>query len=323
MVKVSIVIPVFNAEEFIGRCIESIQSQTLHEWELILVDDVGDDKSMEIAKKYAKEDERIIYIESDCNVGPMIAREKGYKIASGDYITFVDADDTIPENSLEILYETAIKYQADIVTGELLRIYPNGNRMIFWAINHVGFLSKSDVYKRLLNRHFTHNICGKLFHKQILSDNILRNFRNFTYGEDGCLFFQILNYSNVIYTISDITYNYWINNSSTTNSAMCDQKIGNVVLFTKFQYDIFTKEESISEKEIRAWLYIQFSELSKKIGFTKTNNAYINQGLPLNNSFRGLMSCFSLKKAIKMYVKIHYLYYEKNFIGFISKLGHI
>ncbi|MBQ8827972.1 MAG: glycosyltransferase [Clostridia bacterium] len=103
MPKVSIIIPVYNCEKHLTECIESILSQTLHEFELILVDDGSKDKSSEICDMYSNQDKRIKVFHKE-NGGVSSARNYGLKFASGEYFAFVDSDDTIVNTMYEHMY---------------------------------------------------------------------------------------------------------------------------------------------------------------------------------------------------------------------------
>ena len=100
--KVSIIIPVYNAEKFLDKCIESLQNQTYKNLEFVFVDDGSKDNSVNILKKYAKKDKRIKIIRQK-NAGPGPARNNGMKQSTGDYLTFVDSDDTINPDYIEQL----------------------------------------------------------------------------------------------------------------------------------------------------------------------------------------------------------------------------
>lgn len=98
---VSIVTPIFNSEKFISSTIQSVLSQTCHDWELIIIDDCSTDRGLEIAKMYAKDDSRIIIKSLSKNSGSAAARNEGIKIARGKYLVFLDSDDLLDDNFLE------------------------------------------------------------------------------------------------------------------------------------------------------------------------------------------------------------------------------
>ena len=126
MIKVSVIIPVYNVESYLSECLDSIINQTLKELEIICVDDCSKDNSYNILDSYSKIDNRIILIKHEKNKGLGAARNSGIKIARGEYISFIDSDDYISLNFLENLYSTAIKFNSDITTT--LNIYlKNGN----------------------------------------------------------------------------------------------------------------------------------------------------------------------------------------------------
>ena len=101
---ISVIIPVYNAENYVGRCIESVQAQTYNNWQMILVDDGSKDKSLEICQKYADVDNRISVIHQE-NAGPGIARNTGIAKASGNYVVFIDSDDYIEKDYFLLLSE--------------------------------------------------------------------------------------------------------------------------------------------------------------------------------------------------------------------------
>ncbi len=112
--KVSIIVPVYNAERYLTRCITSIQNQTLEEIEVVLVDDSSTDASLELCNNMAEQDPRIKVIHKE-NGGAGYARNAALEVASGEFIGFVDSDDYVAPEMFETLYETAVKYDSDLV----------------------------------------------------------------------------------------------------------------------------------------------------------------------------------------------------------------
>jgi glycosyltransferase involved in cell wall biosynthesis len=106
--KISVIVPVYNTELFIKRCIDSIIGQTFTDFEVILVNDNSTDKSPEICGEYANTDNRIKVIHNAVNRGSSVSRKTGLDIASGTYIQFIDSDDWIEQNMCERLYSTAV-----------------------------------------------------------------------------------------------------------------------------------------------------------------------------------------------------------------------
>ena len=126
MLKVSVIIPVYNVAPYLKRCLDSLCNQTLKDIEIILIDDCSTDGSLNILKDYASKDERLKLITLSQNQGAAVARNKGLEIAKGEYIGFVDPDDTIDLNFYEELYKKAKETNADIVKCEIVQNFPDG-----------------------------------------------------------------------------------------------------------------------------------------------------------------------------------------------------
>lgn len=124
--EISIIVPIYNVEKYLNKCIESILNQTFYKFELILVDDGSSDKCGDICDEYAKKDNRIKVIHKK-NGGLSSARNAGLDIAKGQYIGFIDSDDYINRNMFEILYENIVKYEADISICNFEYIYEDGS----------------------------------------------------------------------------------------------------------------------------------------------------------------------------------------------------
>lgn len=119
MVKVSIIVPVYNVEDYLGECVDSLINQTMREVQIILVDDGSTDRSGRMIDEYAAADDRVVAIHKE-NGGQSSARNLGLWHATGEYILYVDSDDSIAQDSCERLYETAVRFNVDIVQGDLL-----------------------------------------------------------------------------------------------------------------------------------------------------------------------------------------------------------
>ena len=122
--KVSIIVPVYNAEKYLERCVNSLKNQTLLDIEIILVDDSSTDSSLEICNKMAEEDPRIKVIHKD-NEGAGKARNAALEIAEGEYLGFADSDDFVEKDMFETLYDKAVKYNSDLVMSGVL--FVDGN----------------------------------------------------------------------------------------------------------------------------------------------------------------------------------------------------
>lgn len=197
---ISIVVPVYNAQDYIERCISSIQGQTFQNYEVYLIDDGSQDDSAKIIKSCIKNDERFHYVYKT-NEGQAIARNLGIELASGRYITFVDSDDFIADNYLEIMYESIIDSQADLVVCEFERIYHN----------KVSYNSLSEFDVR--NCRFP-AVWGKLFRLDWIIEKNIR-FPDKLWYEDLCFFAQYITLVDHIKIIHKPLYKYIQNPNST------------------------------------------------------------------------------------------------------------
>lgn len=122
---ISVIVPIYRAEDYLVTCIESILKQTYRQLQIILVEDGSDDSSGEICDDYARRDERIIVLHKEKNEGLVAARHSGLSLAQGDYVGFVDADDWIEPTMFEYLINKAMKYDCDIVTSGRIEEFEN------------------------------------------------------------------------------------------------------------------------------------------------------------------------------------------------------
>ena len=125
MPEISVIVPVFNKEKYLGRCLDSIMDQVFSDYQLITVDDGSADHSLDILKEYASRDSRITVVHTD-NFGVSHARNKGLENATGKYITFVDADDELLPDYLGALYADVCNQDADMSIHGLIKIDPAG-----------------------------------------------------------------------------------------------------------------------------------------------------------------------------------------------------
>lgn len=129
MPKVSVIVPIYNVEKYLEKCINSLLSQTLEDIQIILVNDGSKDNSGNIAKEYEKNNkDRVIYVEKE-NGGLSDARNYGLKYATGDFIAFLDSDDYIEKNAYEEMYNKAIEENVDYVECDFIWEFPNKIRV--------------------------------------------------------------------------------------------------------------------------------------------------------------------------------------------------
>lgn len=220
MIKVSIIVPIYNTGEYLEKCINSLVNQTLKEIEIILVDDGSTDNSYEIAQKFAENDERIILLRQE-NSGQSVARNKGLEIARGEYIGFVDSDDWVDLNFYKSLYMYSINNNLDIsVSGRncYSKLYIKEREIN--VKEEIITLEKNNLElylsEKLLNDHRL-SACNKIYRKRIIKENkIFFEDIKIIGSEDALFNYYLLKNSKRIGACNDTKYNSITRENSTT-----------------------------------------------------------------------------------------------------------
>ena len=204
---ITIIIPVYNSEDTLSRCIDSILSQTFHDWELLLIDDGSSDKSGEICDRYAVKDQRIQVFHKK-NGGVSSARNIGLDHAKGEWITFVDADDFIKKLYLAHLLEHSQK-QVDLVIS-YAEIY-NGDDIIQKESYPAKLVDDANFESMFIENdmHLHTSPWSKLYKRNIIEEYHLRFCEGMHIGEDAVFLYSYMLYSNKIYISHDTDYNYF------------------------------------------------------------------------------------------------------------------
>lgn len=221
MAIISIIVPIYKVEEYIHRCIDSILSQTFKDFECILVDDGSPDKCPVICDEYVKKDKRIKVIHK-ANGGLSDARNAGLNIARGKYILFVDGDDWIHPQLLELAYSATIDTGVDFVSFEFTKTHNYTNIYVKYDINNelssVKTYDSGFIMNNLYNR-FQQEIgveAWKKLYKKEIFDNI--RFRKGIIHEDDDIFIDILMRTKTISVIDIPLYFYFMSPSSIMRS---------------------------------------------------------------------------------------------------------
>ena len=220
--KISIIIPVYNAEDYIHECLISIKDQSHPNIEVILIDDGSIDKSGEIIKQICLNDERFIYIRQ-LNQGPASARNTGLKLASGEYIFFVDNDDLIAPKAINKMCRIADKYKPDIVIGNTL-CFDDENVFLYRPFHDskIKICSGKDYFcESVKNNHFTVMLYNYMYRKSFIKDKNLTFDINLTHEDELWTPLALLSANKVIY-MPIIHYYYRNNPGSITNNKNTD-----------------------------------------------------------------------------------------------------
>ena len=212
---ISVVVPVYNREQLVAACIESILNQTYKNFELIIVDDGSTDKSYEICKKYQSADKRISIIKQK-NSGVSIARNQGIENAKGEYICFVDSDDTVSPDILKSYTEQLQTKAYDLIVCGFYNATQN-HKVEYYELPDREINNLKDFWNNfgnLLHINLLRSPVNKLYKKSILNENKIRFDANTQIGEDALFNKNYYFYINSIYVLNKPLYNVLLHNSS-------------------------------------------------------------------------------------------------------------
>ena len=290
----SVIIPLYNAEKYIGKCIQSILSQTYKKIEIIIVDDGSTDNSLEICNKYANNDKRFIVIKQQ-NKGLVGARKIGAINAKGEYICCIDADDWIDSNYLADMAKIINKYEPDIISIDIKKVYQKRIE-ILKNVAKEGFYDKeriiSDIFPIAIQnnkcKYFTSSLCSKIIKKDLYVPKQLEIDSRIKLGEDAVLTPSLIVNANSIYVSHrQAYYNYRKENSGmTSNYSYFDWEaplLQYVQISKTIDLNKYDFEEQLFRKTVhdimtivinRCFLKENIKEIKKELRYYKNINVY-------------------------------------------------
>ncbi|WP_052467144.1 glycosyltransferase [Psychroserpens damuponensis] len=226
--KISVIVPVYNVENYLKVCIDSITNQSYTNLEIILINDGSIDKSGEICDQYAHNDSRIIVRHQE-NKGQSSARNIGLTLATGDYIGFVDSDDWIELDMYKTMMQIGLNHQLDIIECDI-NVSRNGENTNFKKPGILKLENTSQAVERIL-KSTQFSVCTKLFKKSIIGNS--RFLLNKT-SEDAYFVVENIPKSNNIGYYSCPFYNYRSNPNGTTKSPYNLKRFDDAITSTLF-----------------------------------------------------------------------------------------
>lgn len=217
-ILISVIVPCYNVEQYIVKCLDSIISQKQEGIEIIVVEDFSTDKTRDVIKNYiSNNNANIVYIENQENRGAAYSRNVALNIANGEYIGFIDGDDYIGESYYQELYKAAKKNKADLVVADMNIIYENQkyNNYLSKATN--GGLDKIDF----INNGLAASPCNKLFSKKLVEKF---DFLEGKMNEDIAVVIPAIVHAKKIAYVPDVQYNYVQRKSSVQNTTISKKR---------------------------------------------------------------------------------------------------
>jgi len=245
-IDVSVIVPVYNVEKYIGKCIESIKKQTFDNFEVIVIDDESPDKSIEIVKNMAKDDSRFKII-SQKNKGLGGARNTGIKNAKGQYLFFLDSDDYIEQDTLELLVNYMENNDVDIVVFDYLKV--NENEKVISAPKFgKNILSRDEAYKKILSLKTSPMACNKLYKRELFVKNNIYYPENFLH-EDVATTYKLFWHSFNIGYVEESFY-FWVIRDGSITQKITYKHINDVVKSLLDQKDFLVNHDVFQAFEL-------------------------------------------------------------------------
>lgn len=240
MTKVSIIVPVYNVEKYLKRCLDSLVNQTLKDIEIICINDGSTDGSLAILNEYVRNDDRIVVINQE-NSGQSVARNRGIDVAKGEYLGFVDSDDWVSEDYFEKLHNSAIQNNAEIAVGGIIRLH-KFNRRKFLTFAKETVTNDVNLKFELCDMPEKSYVWNKIYKSSKLKEIGLK-FEEGIVFED-CIFTpQALFYFDKMVTVPDTYYFYWRRSDSTVTRKDGKSRVDGVYAHDKAQK--FIEEHNI------------------------------------------------------------------------------
>lgn len=297
---ISVIVPCYNQAQYLEECLQSVLDQTYQNWECIIVNDGSSDDTEEIANKWSKNDERIKYIYKE-NEGLSSARNLGVKISLGEFIYFIDSDDSLNGNGVFDLFISNLTENIDFICADLQEIFIDKTvteHYFTLGYERNRILENENILEDFLLKKFPVIACNKLISKNILLKNSIF-FKEGILHEDELFALDLCMNSNKVLVLKEITYNYnrknatSITRESKNNIKAIDDKI--IIINEYFK------------------VAVAQNDYFKKIFFIKINrlaNSIIENKMLLSNYKKWN---FYYKKVLKIYIKYNnkkYFYKE-------------
>ena len=237
-IKISVIIPVYNAEKYLKKMLECLKSQTFKDFEIIAVNDGSTDNSLQVLEDFKKDFDHLIIINQN-NMGSYMARINGIKKSNGKYIIILDSDDKLEETMLEELYNFSENNNVDISICGFNRVEFESNKLVSTEMcNHKkNIINVNDEPEQLIQ--INTSLWNKLFKKEIIED--IYSFKVIPYAlDDMCFLTMIFLRTNTIGFINKPLYNYYVHEKSVITSINEKKilKVKETLLEIKEQYNI-------------------------------------------------------------------------------------
>ncbi len=305
MIKISVIIPIHRVDEsYLSQCLNSLHSQTLKDFEALLILNGSSNGERNIAEKYCREDSRFKLFETDI-ADVSTARNIGLENANGKYISFLDCDDWFAENALQKFNDLMEINQAEIGIANTQKIWNSGKKQtLFDFYNH--------IEKALLKRIPNVGVCGFVLRNDIIKEHHVSFLEGLKLSEDRVFFSEYYLYCKKIAFISDIVYFYRQHSTSVCKTKHTHEHAIQQIKAAIALHKILAKSPEYSKKDIE-----HLDRFLTRVGMV----AYINSGIT-KNGFR-LLKEFFLENISKSKFIFYYCWYRAQISSFIGRILHL
>lgn len=322
MVKVSIITPVYNVEACIEKCVKSVMNQTCKEFEFLLIDDGSKDKSIDIAKELLEGSDINYKIITQKNSGVSTARNEGIKKAVGEYITFLDSDDYIAPEFIELMTKKADKTNCDVVFCDYSEVDANGNILIESRTKYLSdFITGREAALKQLADEITIGMRSGIYKTSVIKDNNIFFDTKRKYGEDMIFIVKTLLEANKVISVNKVLAFYVIwSNSVTQNVSLkhldCYYSYVDLLEYIRNKGDLQEIDKFLVEYKIPYSISHVFSILSKDPKFHDDLFEFLNKGQVKEslkrykiqkmdkNNIRYFIQCEGMRKCPKLFIKV-------------------
>lgn len=249
--KVSIIVPVYNVEKYIEKCLKSLISQSYKNIEIILIDDGSKDNSGKICDEYKRKDSRIKVVHKE-NAGVSEARNSGLQEATGEYICFVDADDFVMNDYIEYMYELIVNNSSDIAI--CTKMFSNfDEKQTSYEV--IETLNGENTIIRILNYRIPIGVYSKIFKKDLINDNKIRFFKDIYMGEGFNFNVSCFQRAKKVMISNHKVYYYRRDNNTSATTKFSIKKCENSLYAMEVMNDnlIIRTERVINSLEYAIW----------------------------------------------------------------------
>lgn len=339
--KISIVIPLYNNEQYIAECLESVKRQLFTDWECIVIDDGSRDKGKEIAEQYANEDSRFhVIVQKNAGVSKAIAT--GISVAEGEYFYFLDSDDWLDENELSRLYESAERYSCDMVASNYY-IEKKEKTELCKIVSFSGLVSRKDFEKVLFPILLKQGVAcgntrsGKLIRSSLIKKNIHVQ-EGMVFAEDAVLMLNVLLDCSNVYGLNESAgYHYRRYDTSSSSLIYTKKTYGKLrITYEKKVKETLVNKKVIDNKDVnkeyQRFLLINMVSILQCVKYNKKElkntfaeyGTYIEEGVDYISNHK--QASFGIKNEIvfwlmkkKCYRLIYYFYRLCNLLRKVIK----